>query len=138
MKIEQLRQGSVQVVTVSDTVTEDESEELRAVVESAVQANAGRVVLNVAKVPYVDSQGLEALLSCAASCRRAGQRLKLASVNETLREILEITDLDTQFEYFADAEQAVRSYVGGSVREVSVRPETAAEAVPAESMATQV
>ena len=62
MKVEQVRQGSVEVITIVDTVTDDEAEELRAVVESAVCANAGRVVLNVARMPYVDSHGLEALL----------------------------------------------------------------------------
>ncbi len=119
MKIEQARQGSVEVITIVDTITDEEAEELRAVVESAICDNAGRVVLNVARTPYVDSQGLEALLACAESSRRAGQRIKLAAVTDTLREILDITELSGQFEFHADCEQAVRSYLHGSTHEVS-------------------
>ena len=111
MKIEQIRQGSVEVVTVVDTVTEDEAEELRTVVESAVHANAGRVILNMTRTPYVDSRGLEALLACAESCRLSGRRLKLVGVADTLREIFEITDLEPHFEFFPDTEHAIRSYV---------------------------
>ena len=128
MKIEQIRQGSVEVVTVVDTVTEDEAEELRTVVESAVHANAGRVVLNMTRTPYVDSRGLEALLACAESCRLSGRRLKLVGAADTLREIFEITDLEPEFEFFPDIEHAIRSYVNASARESSDNREE--EAVP--------
>lgn len=128
MKIEQIRQGSVEVVTVVDTVTEDEAEELRAVVESAVHANAGRVILNMTRTPYVDSRGLEALLACAESCRLSGRRLKLVGAADTLREIFEITDLEPHFEFFPDVEHAIRSYLSASAREASDHQEE--EAVP--------
>lgn len=128
MKIEQIRQGSVEVVTVVDTVTEDEAEELRAVVESAVHANAGRVILNMTRTPYVDSRGLEALLACAESCRLSGRRLKLVGAADTLREIFEITDLEPHFEFFPDVEHAIRSYLSASAREGS--DNRAEEAVP--------
>ena len=126
MKIEQIRQGSVEVVTVVDTVTEDEAEELRTVVESAVHANAGRVILNMTRTPYVDSRGLEALLACAESCRLSGRRLKLVGVADTLREIFEITDLEPHFEFFPDIEHAIRSYLSASAREASDNREEAA------------
>ena len=126
MKIEQIRQGSVEVVTVVDTVTEDEAEELRTVVESAVHANAGRVILNMTRTPYVDSRGLEALLACAESCRLSGRRLKLVGAADTLREIFEITDLEPQFEFFPDTEHAIRSYLSASAREASDNREEAA------------
>ena len=119
MKIEQIRQGSVEVVTVVDTVTEDEAEELRTVVESAVHANAGRVILNMTRTPYVDSRGLEALLACAETCRLSGRRLKLVGAADTLREIFEITDLEPHFEFFPDIEHAIRSYVSASAHEAS-------------------
>ena len=131
MKIEQTRQGSVEVVTVVDTVTEDEAEELRIVVESAVHANAGRVILNMTRTPYVDSRGLEALLACAESYRLSGRRLKLVGAADTLREIFEITDLEPHFEFFPDTEHAIRSYVSASAREASdTREEAAASVTP--------
>ncbi len=126
MKIEQIRQGSVEVVTVVDTVTEDEAEELRTVVESAVHANAGRVIVNMTRTPYVDSRGLEALLACAQSCRRSGRRLKLVGATDTLHEIFEITELEPHFEFFPDIEHAIRSYVSASAGEASETREEAA------------
>jgi anti-anti-sigma regulatory factor len=41
----------------------------------------------------------------------AGQSLKLCSVNKTIREVLELTDLAAQFDQFDDATSAVRSFL---------------------------
>ena len=42
---------------------------------------------------------------------QSGNALKLCGVNETVREVLDLTDLTSLFEYFEDINAAVRSYL---------------------------
>ncbi|MCC6682988.1 MAG: STAS domain-containing protein [Phycisphaeraceae bacterium] len=75
------------------------------------RVSLGRLVLDVSAVPYADSRGLEAMLDVHDELIKAGQSLKLCSVNDTLREVLTLTELYQQFEHFEDPGSAVRSFL---------------------------
>jgi anti-anti-sigma factor len=59
----------------------------------------------------VDSRGLEALVDVTNEMSRSGQWLKLCAVNRTVRQVLELTGLSSQFEHFEDPNSAVRSFL---------------------------
>ena len=80
-------------------------------VAKAVTRSLGRFVLDASALPFVDSAGLEALLGAADDFNQNGQMLRLCAVNETLREVLELTDLASRFEYYQDAADATRSFL---------------------------
>ena len=42
---------------------------------------------------------------------KSGQSLRLCSVNKTVREVLDLTELTHRFEHFEDANTAVRSFL---------------------------
>jgi anti-anti-sigma regulatory factor len=42
---------------------------------------------------------------------QTGHALRLCGANETLRQVLELTDLAPQFEQYADVNAAVRSFL---------------------------
>ena len=68
------------------------------------------VLLNLAKVQYVDSAGLGALVSAYTTVTRDGGSLKLANVTKKLQDLLSITKLLTVFETFDSEGEALRSY----------------------------
>ncbi len=111
MKIDRTRVGSVGVVAPRGSVTHAEAEELVTAIAMTRQSSSGRVVLDLSSVPYVDSRTLEALLDFADQQRDAGQTAKLAAVTETLREILDLTELSREFELFDTVDNAVRSFL---------------------------
>jgi anti-sigma B factor antagonist len=78
----------------------------------AALANAGtrNVVLNLARVDYIDSTGLGALVICATSLRKKGGNVKLLNLNRRNIELLVMTKLATVFEIFNDEQDAVNSY----------------------------
>ena len=45
---------------------------------------------------------------------RGGRALKLCAVNKTIRQVLELTALVSQFEHFEDVNSAVRSFLQGA------------------------
>ena len=76
-----------------------------------VRENLGRVVIDAAVLPYVDSKGLESLADIAEDLALSGKGLKLCAANDTIRQTLELTGLSAQFEHFEDANSAVRSFL---------------------------
>lgn len=111
MKIDQTRVGSVGVVAPRGFITTVEKDEFLGVLGSSCRAANGRVILDFANVPYVDSSALEVMLEFAEVQRSAGQAAKLASVTETCREILDLTDLLGEFEVYDSVDSAVRSFL---------------------------
>jgi len=71
----------------------------------------GRIVIDLTNAPYIDSAGLEALLDLSDLLEARGQTLRLAGASGTVREVLELTGLHAHFEYFADTNTAVRSFL---------------------------
>ena len=68
-----------------------------------------RVVVNLAEVPYMDSSGVASLVKLLARVRREKVDLKLAGLTPRVRSVFEITRLDSVFEIFGSAEEALGS-----------------------------
>jgi anti-anti-sigma factor len=84
---------------------------------SAINALAGEsvvnIVLNLAEVTKIDSDGLEALVLSHAQIRKRGGALKLARLNIEHLSLNVLTKLNTEFEVFADEQDAVNSFFPG-------------------------
>ncbi len=87
-----------------------EATALREKATALTEAGARNVVLNLAKVDYIDSTGLGALVVCATNRRKSGGNVKLENLNRRNIELLVMTKLATVFEIFADEQDAVNSY----------------------------
>jgi anti-anti-sigma factor len=61
-------------------------------------------------VGFIDSAGLEQLLSVRDYCNENDCQLRLAGLDETLMKILEVTRLENEFECYAELAEAVKSF----------------------------
>jgi anti-anti-sigma factor len=111
MQIQEQRQGAVTVLRPVGPLTQADVEQFKTRLLQVRQTSLGRFVLDVTSVPYVDSSGLEALVETNDELARSGQSLKLSGINETLREVLDLTDLSLRFEQYEDVSGAVRSFL---------------------------
>ena len=87
----------------------EESASLRDKIKKLL-AQSPKLVLNLHDVSQVDSGGLGTLVSLFTSARNAGGTLKLASLNQRVGDLLQITKLVTIFEVFDDEEKAAKSF----------------------------
>lgn len=69
-----------------------------------------KVVIDLAKVDWMNSTGLGILISGLTTMRNNGGELKLANVTEKIQSLLTITKLITVFETFETVDQAVASF----------------------------
>ena len=111
MNIHEERYGAVTVVRPEGPLADADAGQFKQRLQDVLQKNLGRVVLDASAVPVVDSAGLEALVDVNAEMAQSGRSLKLCAVNQTVRQVLELTGLSSQFEHFEDANSAVRSFL---------------------------
>jgi len=103
--------GGVAVVKPEGPLTNTDADELKAALFDSIKNNLGRIVLDASEVSYVESKGLESLVDATQQLAEAGSVLKLCCINETVRQVIELTGLWSQFEHFEDANSAVRSFL---------------------------
>ncbi len=111
MQIEQRSVGEVTVIDLKGKMTLGEGDELlRDKVNSLIQQNLKKIVLNLAEVPYIDSAGLGEIVRTYTTVSRQGGQLKLLNLTKRITDLLSITKLLTVFETFDNENEALRSF----------------------------
>lgn len=111
MDIQEQRQGAVTVLKPRGPLCAQDADQFKARAMSVIERSLGRFVVDASDIPYVDSRGLEVLKETTDKLADSGRALRLCAANDTLREILEVTDLSQNFEHFSDVNSAVRSFL---------------------------
>ena len=111
MKITDQRQGAVTVLKPEGPLVEADVASFKQRLLETLDSSLGRFVVDMSAVPFVDSKGLEALVDVTEEMGKSGQVLRLCAANKTVREVLDLTDLASQFDHFEDANTAVRSFL---------------------------
>jgi anti-anti-sigma factor len=111
MKIDSQRIGTVDVITPLGALADEDGGLFIESVKTRLEAPNPRLVLSLQEVPYFDSQTIETLVDAASDLEQRGGRLRLASVTQTCREVLELTGQAERFEFFDSVQDAVRSFL---------------------------
>ena len=104
-------QAELRTVSPEGPLTRENSERIKGELLADLRGSLGRFVLDASEMAFIDSRGLEVLCEVAQEMSNVGLTLKLCAVNETVREILELTELGPLFEYYKDANAAARSFL---------------------------
>ncbi|MBC8373349.1 MAG: STAS domain-containing protein [Phycisphaerae bacterium] len=99
MKIDQEHYEDMTMLIPNDSLVGDDAVQFGEVLAGVMAENPEDLVIDVSKVTQIDSKGLEVLVDATEQLIRSGRALKLAGADETLREILELTELASLFEY---------------------------------------
>ena len=102
------REGSVTVVDVEGQLIVGNRQELKQLVLEELERGEKTFVVDFANTAYIDSSGLGVLVSLSKKIREQGGELVLASLNEDLRTLFELTKLDTLFTIADDRAQALQ------------------------------
>jgi len=68
--------------------------------------SAPSLILDMNKVPFIDSAGIGALVGVQVSRRKDGRRLALVGANERVRSALRMTNVEQFFYFYATQEEA--------------------------------
>ena len=99
MNIEQEHHEDMILITPHDSLVGEDSKHLEEVLTTVLAEGPQDVIVDASKVGRIDSKGLQVLVDATEQLIRSGRALKLAGADETLREILELTEVASLFEY---------------------------------------
>lgn len=111
MKVNVRSEGEVSVVDLSGKITIGEGDVvLRETVETLLKEGRSKIVLNLARISYMDSAGIGELVACYKRSREKGGQLKLLNPSGKVYDLLQLTKLEEIFESFRDEGEAIQSF----------------------------
>ena len=111
MSFSQTKDSSgVAVLQVEGQLIVGNRQELKELVQAALDQGERRLLIDFSRTGYIDSSGLGALVSISKKIREAGGELRLSGLNEDLRSLFELTKLDTLFAIAETPQQALASF----------------------------
>jgi anti-sigma B factor antagonist len=116
MRIGERRVGDVTVLEVSGRMTVNDGHgKLKDKVSRLAHQGQKQIVLNMAKVTFVDSSGLGELVACHLSAERNGSAIKIANACNRTQDLLVLTKLITLFDSHPSEQAAVESFAGAGI-----------------------
>jgi anti-anti-sigma factor len=110
MKITERTLNDITVLELDGELALENNTQFRKKANAAFDAGTRKLIVNLAKVEYMDSSGLGELISCYTTLKKLGGRLALLQLNHRLQHLLTITKLYTVFETFETEAAAVASF----------------------------
>jgi len=105
-----LQNGEVTLVEVEGQLIVGNRQELKQQVLDRLEKGDRKFVIDFANTGYIDSSGLGVLVSLSKKIREQGGELRLASLNEDLRTLFELTKLDTLFRIADTKDKALEGF----------------------------
>lgn len=78
--------------------------------DKLISSKTPKIVINLAKVSYVDSSGLATLVEILKNMRSYGGKMRLTNLSPKVKNLFEITKLEKLFEIMADEETAISNF----------------------------
>jgi anti-anti-sigma factor len=111
MQVQTQNYNNVTVVQLQGELTQETIKIFQDATSSIIADHICGMVIDMTKVGFIDSLGLEELLRLKEECRKHDCQLKLAGLEETCEKILEITRLASAFDVYEELAGAVKSFV---------------------------
>jgi len=101
----------VAVLTVSGKLMGgEETWDIHEKVKSLIADKITKVVIDLSKVKWLNSQGLGMLMACYTSLKNANGALKIAGATEKVNSLFMVTQLIKVFDTYETADRAVASF----------------------------
>ena len=104
------KHGAVNVICGDAPLNVDAIDRLTELLEESLGGGQPRLVVDLTKVPLMDSAGIELLLDYRDRCQQCGGDLKLAAPNRLCEDVLFVTGTDQEIEVIPETLRAVGSF----------------------------
>jgi anti-sigma B factor antagonist len=111
MEIDVRERDGVTILAPNGKITLGAAEqELRDAVHLALEGQSRNLLVDMERVPLIDSAGIGRLLAARTTAVNRGGSLKLLRLPPTMHDLLQVTQLLTIFDVFDDEEEAIASF----------------------------
>src|SRR5881394_1120192 len=111
LDIRERQAGDVTILDLDGKITIGEgSVALRTAIRRLLEEGKKKILLNLAKVGYIDSSGIGELVSSYTAINKEGGELKLLNLTQKLQDLLTITKLLTVFDVYDSEADALSNF----------------------------
>jgi anti-sigma B factor antagonist len=110
MEIVDEKMAGVNVLRLEGRLDASSAKAFKEKVGALVQEKRLNLVIDMAAVDFIDSSGLGSLVSALRSVNKLRGDIKIASLQDQVRAIFELTRLHRIFEIFDEREAAIKSF----------------------------
>ena len=111
LNISERQVGDVTILDMDGKITIGEgSVALRTSIRRLLEEGKKKILLNLARVNYIDSSGIGELVYSYTAINKDGGELKLLNLTQKLQDLLTITKLLTVFDVYESEADALASY----------------------------
>ena len=110
MAIREKHEGAAVILIPDSDITWRTQPELKTALDNLSAIGQTHIIVDLTNVREISGYGLGLLASRCGRLRRGRGDIKLASASDSVKKLLEVTNLDQLFEQFDTADHAVRSF----------------------------
>ena len=111
MEIKRRRVDDIMILDISGEIIIGKGDViLRKEINDLVMEGEVWILLNLQRVPFIDSAGIGQIVACHTTVTRAGGDLKLLNLSKKIRELLTITKLIMVLDTYSDFDEAILSF----------------------------
>ena len=111
LNISERQAGDVTILDMDGKITIGEgSVALRTAIRRLLEEGKKKILLNLARVSYIDSSGIGELVSSYTAINKDGGELKLLNLTQKLQDLLTITKLLTVFDVYESETDSLASF----------------------------
>jgi anti-sigma B factor antagonist len=110
MELVVMKKGDISIVYIVGKIIADNVADLKKTLNDLLKTDSVHVVIDMKKMDYIDSSGLAALVSKLNDFHKKKGNIHLASMNDTVRKVFDITFLSQHFRIFPGIEEACNGF----------------------------
>jgi anti-sigma B factor antagonist len=102
-------QDGISIISLEGNLIEkNQATELIEEIESLIEKNASKFILNMASFKYMNSTGLNVMINILTKARKAGGEAVICSMPDKIKELMVITKLNSVFTIAETLEEAIQ------------------------------
>jgi anti-anti-sigma factor len=110
MNVNERKQNDITVLDLDGNFVLGVEKPFKLSVAAHIDAGGRKLIVNLAKVSYMDSSGLGEIVSCYTQVKQVNGHMKLLNLNNRLRQLLVITKLINLFETYDSEDAAISGF----------------------------
>lgn len=102
--------NSIQIIDVVGEVDLYNTKEIKDLIDDKIKLGKYQIILNLAKVPFMDSSGIGTLVTGMYRLKKYQGSLKIINIVGSVAKVFKMTGMDTHLEIFDNEDEAVKSF----------------------------
>ncbi|MFC1703964.1 STAS domain-containing protein [Candidatus Omnitrophota bacterium] len=110
MQIKETENNGIVMLSVEGDIDLNSSPQMRTKFSELIQKQVLKIIINFARVDYIDSSGLATLIEMLQRLKKCQGQLRLANVSDKIKSLFEVTKLDKLFIMYNSEEEALKDF----------------------------